>query len=350
MKLKAQMPKDKTEKTISGRDALTPREYPEESSALPPHLKSYQTLTYLACPYSHADAGVREERFRLCTKAAAWLIQSKHWNVFSPITHSHPLHTMGGCASDWKTWEAIDREYLHVSCRMVVLCLPGWSLSTGVGSEIRIARTLGLPILYLELIHEGKWAFVSEWQATDKALKPLVNTAAYVSPVYDFSQLGVPLETLPPPPWTPSQYKSPLNACDANKGNLIPEGMDNPKDLIGLTKPPLRLLPGPALIRLSRVMGLGAKKYGPYNWRQKKVRYTVYLEAAMRHILSALDGEEDDPESKQSHVAHAGACAMIMLDAQSTGNLIDDRPTPGVTAKLIKELTEKETLEKGAQQ
>ena len=117
----------------------------------------------------------------------------------------------------------------------------------------------------------------------------------------------------------------------------------NPKDRIGLTKPPLRLIPAPALIKMAMVMGLGASKYGPYNWREKKVRYTVYLEAALRHVFSALDGEEIDPESGQPHTAHAMACMAIILDAQATGNLVDDRPTPGVTAKLIAELTKKPT-------
>ncbi len=115
----------------------------------------------------------------------------------------------------------------------------------------------------------------------------------------------------------------------------------NPKDRIGDTKPPLRLVPPPALVKIAMVMGLGAKKYGPYNWREKKVRYTVYLEAALRHIYSALDGEEIDPESGQPHTAHAAACMAILLDAQATGNLIDDRPPAGCAAKLIAELTAK---------
>jgi len=31
----------------------------------------------------------------------------------------------------------------------------------------------------------------------------------------------------------------------------------------------------------------------------------------------------------------------ILLDAEATGNLIDDRPTPGPAGKLIEQLTEK---------
>lgn len=118
----------------------------------------------------------------------------------------------------------------------------------------------------------------------------------------------------------------------------------NPKDLLGLRKPPLRLVPPALTLFVSRVMGLGATKYGPYNWRTKKVRQTVYLEAAMRHIQAALDGENLDPESGIWHEAHAAACMGIILDARACGCLIDDRPTPGPAARLIAELTEKEMV------
>ena len=114
----------------------------------------------------------------------------------------------------------------------------------------------------------------------------------------------------------------------------------NPKDALGVAKPQLDLVPPAALLYLSKVMALGAAKYGKYNWRQKKVRYSIYVAAAMRHLLTALDGEELDPESGQPHVAHAAACMAILLDAKATGNLVDDRPTPGVAGKLIAELTE----------
>lgn len=124
--------------------------------------------------------------------------------------------------------------------------------------------------------------------------------------------------------------------------SMAPAGV-NPKDILGMKKPPLRLVPPALLLYVSRVMGLGAKKYGPYNWRTEgqPVRYTVYLEAMLRHVLSALDGEEIDPESGQPHVAHAAACAAIILDAGSLGQLVDDRPAKGKAAELIAAMTEK---------
>ncbi len=117
----------------------------------------------------------------------------------------------------------------------------------------------------------------------------------------------------------------------------------NPKDIIGSRKPPLALVPSGLLIPLSKVFELGAKKYGVANWRQIRVRRTVYINAALRHLLSALDGEDLDPESGQAHEAHAAACCAIILDAQAVGTLVDDRPTHGAAARLIREMTEKES-------
>lgn len=122
------------------------------------------------------------------------------------------------------------------------------------------------------------------------------------------------------------------------KSNEVDE--TNPKDLIGLTKIPLRFIPWTSLAFLAHVMALGAKKYGPMNWRKKKVRKLVYCEAALRHLVSSMDGEENDPESGRDHMAHVMACAAIYLDAKATGNLIDDTFTPGVFGKLVSEMIE----------
>lgn len=115
----------------------------------------------------------------------------------------------------------------------------------------------------------------------------------------------------------------------------------NPKDALGVKKPPLHLVPATALIAEAQVMRLGAKKYGPYNWRGAKVRATVYVAAALRHLLSYLDGEDIDPESGESHLAHARACEGIVIDALATGNLVDDRPPAGAAAAMIRERAEK---------
>lgn len=111
--------------------------------------------------------------------------------------------------------------------------------------------------------------------------------------------------------------------------------MSNPKDLIGVTKPNLNLVPASAQIIESVVMALGATKYGPFNWRETPVAASVYIAAAQRHLLQWFDGASTDAESGVSHLAHARACLGIMLDAEACGTLIDDRPKPGAAAAMI---------------
>lgn len=106
-------------------------------------------LTYLACPYSSPDDSVRRQRFEQVTKAAAWLIKTHGLNVFSPITHSHPLHELGALDGSWDFWKRIDTEFLDCSCRMIVLALPGWRDSVGVQAEIKIAQEQKIPVVYL---------------------------------------------------------------------------------------------------------------------------------------------------------------------------------------------------------
>jgi Domain of unknown function (DUF5664) len=115
-----------------------------------------------------------------------------------------------------------------------------------------------------------------------------------------------------------------------------PEASDqNPKDRASAHKPPLHLIPPSAEILEAVVMGLGARKYGPFNWRTAPIRATVYIAAAKRHLAQWLDGQNDDPESGVSHLAHARACLGILLDAQSLSKIVDDRPPPGAAHQLI---------------
>lgn len=121
---------------------------------------------------------------------------------------------------------------------------------------------------------------------------------------------------------------------------------NNPKTGHGLKKPAFGLIPSTALVHLAVVMQLGAKKYGPYNWRDKKVSVSVYIDAMERHIRSFLDGESTDPESGASHLAHAMACCAIILDAMACENINDDRPTKAPTAELIKRFADTGKLDK----
>ena len=116
----------------------------------------------------------------------------------------------------------------------------------------------------------------------------------------------------------------------------------NPKDVMGSKKPDITKIPAVAMMWEALAMMDGAGKYDPYNWRANKVIATIYVAAAMRHLTLWLEGEESAEDSGCHHLGHARACLGILLDAQATGNLLDDRPVTeasrGVLARVMKEI------------
>ena len=116
-------------------------------------------------------------------------------------------------------------------------------------------------------------------------------------------------------------------------------GGTNPKDIIGQTKVPLGLLPGAGKIYGALAMADGGAKYGPYNWRDKKVRMTIYLDAMERHLLALRDGEDLTDDTGVPHLGSIIACASILADALEGGFLADDRPLPGPSARLLRKHT-----------
>ena len=104
----------------------------------------------------------------------------------------------------------------------------------------------------------------------------------------------------------------------------------NPKDALGIKKAPTFYIPTQPVFEEGLVMLTGARKYGPFNWREKGVRFSVYYDAARRHLDAFKEGQDVDPESGLSHLAHARACLGIVMDSIAIGNLVDDRPKPGV--------------------
>lgn len=89
-------------------------------------------------------------------------------------------------------------------------------------------------------------------------------------------------------------------------------------------KPRMELLPTAPLVMISEILTFGSKKYASHNWRGG-FDYSRLIGAAFRHLTAFNDGEDLDPESGKSHMAHLGCCNMFLLEqiAKGTGN--DDR-------------------------
>lgn len=105
-------------------------------------------LYYLACPYSHADASIRSERYRICSEVAySMILEGKV--VFSPLSHSvGMLEELGVEDGGWEFWRNLDLGILGHCDGLVVLTLEGWQESLGVLSEIGHAESLGIPVVY----------------------------------------------------------------------------------------------------------------------------------------------------------------------------------------------------------
>lgn len=89
----------------------------------------------------------------------------------------------------------------------------------------------------------------------------------------------------------------------------------------------LELLPVRPLEEVGQAMTHGAKKYGPENYR-KGAAWRRYVGAAMRHLFAWARGEEHDPDTGLSHLAHACACLLILRELQIDGLGDDDRIKP----------------------
>lgn len=113
----------------------------------------------------------------------------------------------------------------------------------------------------------------------------------------------------------------------------------NPKDAIGATKLPLHLVPSTATAVASLAHLDGALKYGAWNWRIAGVRASIYMSAAQRHLARWFHGETHDPDSGIHHLGHALACINILLDAEASGKLNDDRPPAIAIDAAFAELT-----------
>jgi hypothetical protein len=114
---------------------------------------------------------------------------------------------------------------------------------------------------------------------------------------------------------------------------------DNPKTMHGVQKPSMFNVPTTALLHLMGAMANGAKKYGPYNWRDQNVSASIYYDAAMRHLMAWIDGQDIAEDSGVHHLGHVMACCAIILDAEAQGTLNDNRPVKGKFSELIEKMT-----------
>lgn len=92
-------------------------------------------VIYLACPYSHEDPAVRQQRFEDVTAAANRLV-ADGVILYSPITSSHAIEQAGNWVKPGAFWLPFDEPFMELCEELWVLMLDGWQDSSGVTHEI----------------------------------------------------------------------------------------------------------------------------------------------------------------------------------------------------------------------
>ena len=109
---------------------------------------------YLCIPYS----GMEESSYHQANAATLAVLKNGE-NVFSPITHSHPLtHIVGETVpGNWEFWQKIDYQFIDWADEIYVL-IPREGEekvlnSIGVQAEIKYAKEHNKPVYYIKVIN-----------------------------------------------------------------------------------------------------------------------------------------------------------------------------------------------------
>lgn len=86
----------------------------------------------------------------------------------------------------------------------------------------------------------------------------------------------------------------------------------------------LDLIPPEAIHALGDVLTFGARKYADRNWEQG-FAWGRSIAALQRHLYAWMGGEDCDPETGLSHMAHVLCNAAFLVTFEARGLGTDDR-------------------------
>lgn len=111
-------------------------------------------MIYVASPYYHPEAKVREHRAKLVTNFVYHALKEKYV-VFSPIMYLHDLAVARDLPKDAEFWKGFNVSMIRRAEGMFVLRMIGWETSRGVQHEISLAREINLPITWVDFSNEA---------------------------------------------------------------------------------------------------------------------------------------------------------------------------------------------------
>ena len=110
----------------------------------------HKEMIYLATPYTHASAEIREIRFKQAAMLGGKLIDEGH-RIFSLIVAYHPMSWYGNFKTDWETFKLFCKIYMSISTILYIAEFSGWEKSIGIEKERLVAKEYGLPVFHLKI-------------------------------------------------------------------------------------------------------------------------------------------------------------------------------------------------------
>jgi len=119
-------------------------------------------LYYLAHPYTCKDKDGKyvpkgeDANFQLANYRAGQCLL-RGYNVYSPISHTHPIHraTVEFLARhEHETWYQLDIDFIDRTRFSGIILCPGWETSKGCMLEKQWFEAKGLPVLYYAQVVE----------------------------------------------------------------------------------------------------------------------------------------------------------------------------------------------------
>jgi hypothetical protein len=131
--------------------------------------------------------------------------------------------------------------------------------------------------------------------------------------------------------WTQLE-RNRINAEGAKIDKDVQEGLINGPMKFDDGKRDWSLLPYDSIEEIAKVLEFGKIKYAAWNWTEGGgFKYTRVFNATMRHLLAFMRGEDRDPDSGLSHIAHVGCNVLFLLHFilnKEKYNTCDDRRVP----------------------
>lgn len=86
------------------------------------------------------------------------------------------------------------------------------------------------------------------------------------------------------------------------------------------------LLPMRPLKDIAEILTIGAEKYGAENWRTgEPIAHSRHFAGIQRHLMAYWSGEDYDPETGKSHLAHAACGLLFYMELAKSHPEKDDR-------------------------